>query len=103
MEEIIAKMSFLLQKYDRLIVYSEPEMGDFFNGMETSSEIFLYGMQGKELEDFLSLYYLYHFSDKIEYVSDSLNYPTLTNYLETGIISRDDYYAVIYAGMSREI
>lgn len=44
----------------------------------------------KNSEKFLSIYYLYEFSDKIQFIIDNSQYPSLLNYVKTGILTEDE-------------
>ena len=41
-------------------------------------------------EEFKGFYYLYEYSDNINVITDNPQYPTLLNYVKTGLLTEDE-------------
>lgn len=86
---LINKIENLLSKYKKIYIYTADVPILITNLVEhrldnDDSEIL------QEDAEIMKLIYTYQFSDKVQLITRNVNYPTIFNYYETGILTEDE-------------
>ena len=54
-------------------------------------------LEKQQMNEVMKIYHMYEFTDKMHIVSENLQYPSILNYLTTGMLTDEEFYkALLY-------
>ena len=64
---------------------------------DSSRNIIVKKLDEKQMNELMEVYHMYEFTDKIHIVSENLQYPSMLNYVTTGMLTEEELYkALLY-------
>lgn len=88
-------LDYISEKKGDGYVIIEDNVGDIFCDKNIIS------ISKTEMEGIWKIYSLYEFTDQIIYFIDSVNYPSLFNYVNTEILTEDELLQAIFERLDR--
>lgn len=64
---------------------------------DSNQNIIVRKLDKQQMNEVMEIYHMYEFTDKIHIVSENLQYPSIINYVTTGVLKEEEFYkALLY-------
>lgn len=93
-KKMINRFKYYIDNYERIYICrsKSTEAEKLKQRLRSDKTSIVVELESGEINDFLKLYYMYEFSDHILWVDRSAMYGSLQNYVDTGVITEEEFY-----------